>query len=136
MAALDASQHALSTRPRRWNFPSSVTDFLYRYGLFRQEIEHGHQKEYPDAWMELPYPFLATRREDKVLVRYRDMDVYAVPWDLPVTGWGTKNVNTIRLWEGGARGRVRLQSVQLTAIRRCRHHAQSSAGHLSRSLSE
>jgi len=72
---------------------------LYRYGLFRQEIEHGHQKEYPDAWMELPYPFLATRREDKVLVRYRDMDVYAVPWDLPVTGWGTKNVNTIRLWK-------------------------------------
>ena len=49
--------------------------------------------------MELPYPFLATRREDKVLVRYRDMDVYAVPWDLPVTGWGTKNVNTIRLWK-------------------------------------
>ena len=72
---------------------------LYRYGLFRQEIEHGHQKEYPDAWMELPYPFLATRREDKVLVHYRDMDVYAVPWDLPVTGWGTKNVNTIRLWK-------------------------------------
>ena len=72
---------------------------LYRYGLFRREIEHGHQKEYPDAWMELPYPFLATRREDKVLVRYRDMDVYAVPWDLPVTGWGTKNVNTIRLWK-------------------------------------
>ena len=33
---------------------------LYRYGLFRQEIEHGHQKEYPDAWMELPYPFMVT----------------------------------------------------------------------------
>lgn len=72
---------------------------LYRYGLFRQEIEHGHQKEYPDAWMELPYPFMVTRREDKVLVRYRDMDVYAVPLDLPITGQGTNNVNTLRLWK-------------------------------------
>lgn len=72
---------------------------LYRYGLFRQEIEHGHQKEYPDAWMELPYPFMVMRREDKVLVRYQDMDVYAVPMDLPVTGSKTANINTLRLWK-------------------------------------
>ena len=80
------------------NLPVIGHGLLYRYGLFRQEIEHGHQKEYPDAWMELPYPFLVMRREDKTLVRFRDMDVYAVPLDLPVTGHGTANVNTLRLW--------------------------------------
>lgn len=81
------------------NLPVMGHGLLYRYGLFRQEIEHGHQKEYPDAWMELPYPFMVTRREDKVLVRYRDMDVFAVPLDLPITGHGTDNVNTLRLWK-------------------------------------
>ena len=39
------------------NLPVMGHGLLYRYGLFRQEIEHGHQKEYPDAWMELRYPF-------------------------------------------------------------------------------
>lgn len=78
--------------------PVTGHGLLYRYGLFRQEIEHGHQKEYPDAWMELPYPFMVMRREDKVLVRFQDMSVYAVPMDLPVTGHKTSNVNTLRLW--------------------------------------
>ena len=81
------------------NLPVMGHGLLYRYGLFRQEIEHGHQKEYPDAWMELPYPFVVMRREDKALVRFRDMDVYAIPLDLPVTGHGTDNVNTLRLWK-------------------------------------
>lgn len=80
------------------NLPVMGHGLLYRYGLFRQEIEHGHQKEYPDAWMELPYPFTVMRREDKVLVRFPDMNVYAVPMDLPVTGYHTSNVNTLRLW--------------------------------------
>ncbi len=80
------------------NLPVMGHGLLYRYGLFRQEIEHGHQKEYPDAWMELPYPFMVMRREDKVLVHFRDMNVFAVPMDLPVTGHGTDNVNTLRLW--------------------------------------
>ncbi len=80
------------------NLPVMGHGLLYRYGLFRQEIEHGYQKEYPDAWMERPYPFVVTRREDKALVNFRDMSVYAVPLDLPVTGHGTDNVNTLRLW--------------------------------------
>jgi starch phosphorylase len=80
-------------------YPVTGHGILYRYGLFRQEIEHGQQKEYPDAWMELPYPFTVMRREDKVLVRYNDMDVYAVPYDLPITGYGTLAVNTLRLWK-------------------------------------
>ncbi len=81
------------------NLPVTGYGILYRYGLFRQEIEHGFQKEYPDVWMERGYPFLIRREEEKVLVHYQDLDVYAVPYDLPITGYATKNVNTLRLWK-------------------------------------
>ncbi|MGI6617246.1 MAG: glycogen/starch/alpha-glucan phosphorylase [Saccharofermentanales bacterium] len=81
------------------NLPVMGQGLLYRFGLFRQEIDHGNQKEYPDAWMEMPYPFMVARREDQVRVHFSDMDVYAVPMDLPVTGFHTRNVNTIRLWK-------------------------------------
>lgn len=81
------------------NYPVTGYGILYRYGLFKQQIEDGFQKEYPDPWMELPYPFNCRRETDKVLVRYQDMDVWAVPYDLPVTGYGTDNVNVLRLWK-------------------------------------
>lgn len=81
------------------NLPVTGYGILYRYGLFRQEIENGFQKEYPDAWMEEGYPFIIRREEERELVHYEDMDVYAVPYDLPITGYGTKNVNTLRLWK-------------------------------------
>jgi glycogen phosphorylase len=80
------------------NLPVTGYGILYRYGLFRQEIENGFQKEYPDAWMERGYPFIIRRDQDKVLVHYQDMDVYAVPHDMPITGFGTGNINTLRLW--------------------------------------
>ena len=81
------------------NLPVMGQGLLYRFGLFRQEIDHGNQKEYPDAWMEMPYPFMIARREDQVRVHFSDMDVYAVPMDLPITGFHTCNVNTLRLWK-------------------------------------
>lgn len=81
------------------NLPVTGYGILYRYGLFRQEIENGFQKEYPDAWMERPYPFLIRRERSRVLIHYQDMDVFAVPFDLPITGYKTANINTLRLWK-------------------------------------
>lgn len=81
------------------NLPVSGYGILYRYGLFRQEIENGFQKEYPDAWMEQPYPFIVRRNQHKVRVHYHDLDVIAVPYDLPITGYKTDNINTLRLWK-------------------------------------
>jgi len=81
------------------NLPVTGYGILYRYGLFRQEIEHGFQKEYPDVWLERGYPFLIRREEEKVLVHYQDLEVFAVPYDLPITGYATKNINTLRLWK-------------------------------------
>lgn len=71
---------------------------LYRYGLFRQVFENGFQVEYPDSWMEDGYPFMVKRDDMQVRVHYNDMDVIATAFDLPITGYGTSNVNTLRLW--------------------------------------
>ncbi len=79
--------------------PLTGYGILYDYGLFRQEIENGFQKEFPDDWIDDDgYPFLIPHRSEKVLVHFEDFDVYAVPFDLPVTGYDQKNKNTIRIW--------------------------------------
>ncbi|WP_353064993.1 glycogen/starch/alpha-glucan phosphorylase [Arcanobacterium hippocoleae] len=72
---------------------------LYRYGLFKQYFENGYQKEKPDAWMEEGYPFVIRREEEQKLVHYADLTVRAIPYDMPITGYGTNNVNTLRLWK-------------------------------------
>ncbi len=81
------------------NYPVTGYGILYRYGLLKQEFEDGFQKEYPDKWMEYPYPFTVRRDEDMVKVHYQDFDVIAVPYDLPVTGFATDNINVLRLWK-------------------------------------
>ncbi|MCR5327364.1 MAG: glycogen/starch/alpha-glucan phosphorylase [Saccharofermentans sp.] len=81
------------------NLPVTGYGILYRYGLFRQAIENGFQNEYPDSWMEHGYPFILPRYDRKVKIHYSDIDVWAIPCDLPITGYGTKNVNLLRLWK-------------------------------------
>ena len=92
----------------------------YRYGLFRQRIVGGCQEEEPDAWLEDGYPW-ATRRPDEAVtvvfggtVVRREEDgrrifdktggtaVLAVPNDVPVLGYGSGRVNTLRLWSAQA----------------------------------
>ncbi len=80
------------------NYPVIGYGILYRYGLFRQTFENGFQHEYPDSWMEDGYPFLVKRDDLQVRVHYNDMDIIAMPFDLPIIGEGTENVNTLRLW--------------------------------------
>ncbi len=81
------------------NLPVTGYGIMYRYGLFRQTLENGFQKEYPDSWMEKGYPFIVNRYSERVKIHYNDIDVWAVPCDLPITGYGTKNVNLLRLWK-------------------------------------
>lgn len=88
----------------------------YRYGLFRQEIENGCQVEYPDNWLAEGYPWETRKPEDAVLIRFggevkrheRDNQfwftweggelVRAVPYDVPIVGYGGETVNNLRLW--------------------------------------
>ena len=80
------------------DYPVMGYGILYRYGLFKQEIENGFQVEQPDSWMENGYPYTIPKPEDEVLVHFNDFDVRAIPFDMPITGYGTANVNRLRLW--------------------------------------
>ena len=74
----------------------------YKYGLFKQTIENGFQKEYPDDWTKAGDPWSVRTEEDKVLIHFKGQDVYAVPYDMPVIGYGAKKVNLLRLWQAEA----------------------------------
>ncbi|MGK2351809.1 glycogen/starch/alpha-glucan phosphorylase [Cutibacterium sp. V947] len=79
--------------------PVTGYGILYRYGLFKQLFDNGFQTEHPDPWMEEGYPFVIRREEQQRIVRYADMWVRAIPHDMPITGYGTRNVGTLRLWK-------------------------------------
>ena len=89
----------------------------YRYGLFRQEIVDGRQVEVADNWLEHGYPWEIRRSDLAVnvrfggdVVRHEDASghywfeweggdlVRAVPYDVPIVGYGGENVNLLRLW--------------------------------------
>ena len=81
------------------DLPVAGYGILYRYGLFKQLFDNGFQTEHPDPWMEEGYPFVIRREEEQRIVRYADLTVRAIPYDMPITGYGTQNVNTLRLWK-------------------------------------
>ena len=73
----------------------------YRYGLFKQSIERGFQKEQPDDWQQCGDPWSIRREDESVTIKFADQSVKAVPYDMPVIGWGGC-VNTLRLWQAEA----------------------------------
>lgn len=72
---------------------------LYKYGLFKQLIENGFQVETADDWQRYEDPWCIRRYDDAVYVKFADQTVVAVPYDMAVIGYGTDNVNTLRLWQ-------------------------------------
>lgn len=81
------------------DLPVTGYGLLYRYGLFRQEFDNGHQVEHPDPWREDGSPFTIRRTQQQLQVHFDDMAVRAIPYDMPITGYGTNNVGTLRLWK-------------------------------------
>lgn len=71
----------------------------YRYGIFRQKFENGFQKEEADDWTRCGDPFSVRREEERVRVQFGDQTVWAVPYDMPIIGFGCRTVNTLRLWQ-------------------------------------
>ena len=71
----------------------------FRYGLFKQKFVRGKQVEEPDDWSRLGDPWSIRRTEEAVVVPMKTGDVLAVPYDMPVVGYGMKNVGTLRLWQ-------------------------------------
>jgi len=71
----------------------------YRYGLFKQRFENGFQKEYADDWLAFGDPWSIRKEQEKVRVDFADFSVYAVPYDMPVIGYQSGTINTLRLWQ-------------------------------------
>ena len=76
----------------------------YKYGLFKQKIVDGFQKEEADDWSKYGDPWSKRCEQDSVLVKYADQTVKAVPYDMPIIGYGTDNIGTLRLWQAEAEG--------------------------------
>ncbi|MDO4484470.1 MAG: glycogen/starch/alpha-glucan phosphorylase [Clostridia bacterium] len=71
----------------------------YRYGLFKQSFVDGRQHEEPDDWSKFGDPWSIRRADEAVVVPMKTGDVLAVPYDMPVIGYGAKNIGTLRLWQ-------------------------------------
>ena len=99
------------------SYPAYGCGIRYRYGLFQQKIENGFQVEEPDNWLKDGYPFELKRSEYACEVHFgghveTEWDGYrtrfvlkdyqavrAVPYDIPIVGYGNGMVNTLRVWD-------------------------------------
>ena len=100
-------------------YPAYGCGIRYKYGMFKQEIKDGYQVEVPDNWLKDGNPFEIKRSEYRYEVKfggyvrsYRDektgrdvfvqedyRSVIAVPYDIPVLGYGNNTVNSLRIWD-------------------------------------
>ena len=82
------------------NVPLSGYGLRYRFGLFKQSFDgNGSQVEAADDWTKYGDPWSFRRYNHTVKVKFPDHTVLAVPYDVPVIGYGTENINTLRLWQ-------------------------------------
>lgn len=81
------------------NLPLTGYGIRYKYGIFKQRFEDGFQIEEADNWLKYGDPWSIRRDEDAVIVEFGDGKVKAIPYDTPIIGYGTKNINKLRLWE-------------------------------------
>ena len=104
------------------NYPAYGCGIRYHYGMFKQKIENGYQVETPDNWLKEGNPFEIRRDEYAKEVRFggtircernpetgRDEyiqenfeSVLAIPYDMPIVGYGNHVVNTLRIWDARA----------------------------------
>ena len=78
-------------------YPMRGYGIRYKYGLFKQRFEDGRQIEEADDWLKVwGDPWSVRRADEKIEVHFADMDVTAVPYDMPIYG---KRVNTLRLFQ-------------------------------------
>ena len=101
-------------------YPAYGCGIRYRYGMFKQEIRDGYQVEVPDNWLVDGNPFELRRPEYAKIVKFGGyvtvrhengrnyfsqegyQSVKAIPFDLPIVGYGNGIVNTLRIWDAEA----------------------------------
>ena len=98
-------------------YPAYGCGIRYRYGMFKQQIRDGYQIEVPDEWLKDGYPFEIRRAEYATEVKFGGyvetewdgkrnhfvqkgyQSVMAVPYDIPIVGYGNNVVNSLRIWD-------------------------------------
>lgn len=99
-------------------YPAYGCGIRYRYGMFKQKIQDGYQMEVPDNWLKDGYPFELRRPEHSFEVKFGGyvraeaapngrthfihegyQSVLAVPYDMPIIGYGNNVVNTLMIWD-------------------------------------
>ena len=82
------------------NIPLSGYGLRYKFGLFKQSFgPDGSQVEKADDWTKYGDPWSYRRYTPTVTIKFPDHTVLAVPYDMPVIGYGTRNIGTLRLWQ-------------------------------------
>ena len=99
------------------NYSAYGCGIRYRYGMFKQQIRDGYQIEVPDEWLKDGYPFEIRRAEYATEVKFGGyvetewdgkrnhfvqkgyQSVMAVPYDIPIVGYGNNVVNSLRIWD-------------------------------------
>ena len=112
------------------NYPAYGCGIRYRYGMFKQVIKDGYQIEMPDDWLKVGNMFELRRDEYAKEVRFgghvrfernpetgkdefiqEDFEsVLAIPYDMPIIGYGNHVVNTLRIWDAEPITEFRLES--------------------------
>jgi starch phosphorylase len=98
--------------------PGTGYGLRYEYGMFKQSIVNGWQKENPDNWLRYGDPWEIARLHEQVEIRLavsfqlregnfrvipnRPSSLIGIPFDRPVVGYGGKTINTLRLWAAAA----------------------------------
>jgi starch phosphorylase len=98
--------------------PAMGYGLRYEYGIFKQAIDDGWQREQPDNWLRQPDPWEVARPYEKVEIKMncavevragtlqpvigRTANLIGLPFDRPVVGYGGKTINTLRLWAAAA----------------------------------
>ncbi len=98
-------------------YPAYGCGIRYRYGMFKQQIKDGYQNEVPDEWLKDGYPFEIRRAEYATEVKFGGyvetvwdgkknnfvqkgyQSVMAIPYDIPIVGYGNNVVNSLRIWD-------------------------------------
>jgi starch phosphorylase len=134
------------------DLPARGYGIRYQYGMFRQEIVDGRQVERPDDWVAKGDPWSVRRGNRTAVVRFgghvvseeqpdgshrfktvNTENIKAIPYDMPIIGWDTDTVGTLRLWEAESDNGFNLQLFNdMDYIRAV--EAQNRAGDLSRVL--
>ena len=81
------------------NLPLDGYGIRYRYGLFKQYFDKGFQNEIPDNWTNFGDPWSVRREDERVRIDFKGQSVWAVPYDMPVIGYGNNTLNRLRLWK-------------------------------------